>query len=247
MKQLRHLMGMLITVEVVDTKVCVSDINDVFSYFISIDNRFSTYKQTSEISQINKGFLTEAFYSREMTQVFTLCEKTKQETLGYFDIFHEGKYDPSGLVKGYAINNAAELLRKRSYKNFYIEAGGDIQTSGVNYKGNPWTVGIRSPFNLNENVKILSVTDKGVATSGTYMRGPHIYSPKYEGKLRDIVSVTVIGPNIYDADRFATAVFAMGYKGIFFLENQAGFEGYMIDKKGTATYTSNFPAYIAHI
>ncbi len=60
------------------------------------------------------------------------------------------------------------------------------------------------------------------------------------------MSLTVIGPNIYDADRFATAAFAMGRDGIYFIENLEGFEGYMIDKNGMATFTTGFEGYVCH-
>lgn len=60
----------------------------------------------------------------------------------------------------------------------------------------------------------------------------------------DIVSFTVIGPNVYEADRFATAVFVMGREGIMFVEHLVGFEGYMIDNKGIATMTSGFEKYV---
>ena len=50
----------------------------------------------------------------------------------------------------------------------------------------------------------------------------------------------MIGPNIYEADRFATAAFAMGRDGILFIEELQGFEGYMIDRNGMATLTSGF-------
>jgi thiamine biosynthesis lipoprotein len=64
--------------------------------------------------------------------------------------------------------------------------------------------------------------------------------------MTDIVGLTVIGPNIYEADRFATAAFAMGREGIMFIENLAGFEGYMIDQHGQATFTSHFTRYVRH-
>jgi thiamine biosynthesis lipoprotein ApbE len=60
----------------------------------------------------------------------------------------------------------------------------------------------------------------------------------------DVVSLTVIGPNVYEADRFATAAFAMGKKGIYFIEQLPGFEGYMIDTSAQATYTSGFERYV---
>ena len=73
--------------------------------------------------------------------------------------------------------------------------------------------------------------DEGVATSGTYIRGLHIYNPRGGNEpVSDIVSLTVIGPNIHDADRFATAAFAMGAAGINFIEQLPGYEGYIIDK-----------------
>ncbi len=97
---------------------------------------------------------------------------------------------------------------------------------------------------MNEIVKVLSITDCGVATSGTYIRGQHIYNPKHAGEpITEIVSLTVIGPDIYEADRFATAAFAMGREGIFFIERVEGLEGYMIDRSGQATLTSGFARY----
>jgi thiamine biosynthesis lipoprotein len=93
-------------------------------------------------------------------------------------------------------------------------------------------------------VKRLAVSGHGVATSGTYERGYHIYNPKTGKTVRDIVSLTVIGPNILEADRFATAAFAMGREGIRFIGSHAFLEGYMIQEDGTAVFTEGFPAFL---
>ena len=179
-----------------------------------------------------------------MRTVFALAEATKHATHGYFDIARNGHYDPSGLVKGWAIYNAAELLRKRGFHNFYVDAGGDIQAAGWNAQGQNWRVGIQNPFNMHEIIKVLSITDRGVATSGTYIRGQHIYNPRSAEPLStSVVSLTVIGPNVYEADRFATAAFAMGEDGIAFIEALEGFQGYQIDNAGLATFTSGFERY----
>src|SRR2546429_8833164 len=179
-----------------------------------------------------------------MKTIFALSEQTRQETQGYFDIRHNGVADPSGIVKGWAILQAATMLKAAEFMHFYIDAGGDIQVAGKK-GGNPWRIGIRNPFNRNENVKVLAVTDKGIATSGTAIRGQHIYDPHYPPMpLQDIVSLTVIGPNVYEADRFATAAFAMGKRGIYFIEQLPGFEGYMIDAAARATFTSGFERYV---
>lgn len=242
MKVVKIIMGMPVTVEVADDWVKVKDIKKVFDYFVYIDKKFSTYKKSSEITKINKGFLDLKYASLDMKKVFKLSAKTKIQTDGFFNIRRNGKFDPSGLVKGWAIFNACKILRKSGFKNFYIEAGGDVQVFGKNKKGNYWSVGIKNPFHQKQIIKVLTIKNKGVATSGTYIRGSHIYNPKGEPDNK-IVSLTVIGPNIYEADRFATAAFAMGSRGIKFIEALNGFEGYIIDTQGMATMTSNFEKY----
>lgn len=244
MKQTKIIMGMPITVEITDANANAKSINKIFMYFKYIDNKFSTYKKTSEITKINTGKINKKNLSADMKTVFRLAKKTRKETNGYFNINKKNKIDPSGLVKGWAINNAAKIILSDGFKNFYIDAGGDIQTRGLNAKGQNWKVGIRNPFSKNEIVKVITAKNKGVATSGIYERGKHIFNPKNKYRKADeIVSLTVIGPNIYEADRFATAAFAMGREGIRFIENLKGFDGYMINKNGIATMTSGFSAY----
>lgn len=242
-------MGMPITVEIVDPQATEEIFNEVFKYFTHIDEKFSTYKSTSEITAINNGILALGDASEEMQFVFMMCEETKQQTGGYFDSkTPSGKYDPSGLVKGWAIWNAAKLIEKNGFTNFYVDAGGDIQPHGHNADGGKWAVGIRNPFNQNENIKVVYIGDahEGVATSGTYIRGNHIYNPRRVGEpVSEMVSLTVIGPNIHDADRFATAAFAMGTDGIRFIEQLPGYEGYAIDKDKVATMTTGFEKYLA--
>ncbi len=242
MKQTKNIMGMPITVDVIDDLVTKKDLKEVFDYFKYIDQKFSTYKNKSEISLINQGKLEKSDYSQEMKTVFELSKETKRESDGFFDINFSGKIDPSGLVKGWAIFNAAQILEKKGFKNFYINAGGDIQVKGKNKKGLDWTIGIKNPFNQTQIVKALTIKNQGVATSGTYIRGQHIFRPN-SNLTDEIISLTVIGPNIYEADRFATAAFAMGKQGIHFIEKLKGFEGYLIDVKGIATYTSGFEKY----
>jgi FAD:protein FMN transferase len=247
MIQTRILMGMPITVKIADPTATVEMIERVFDYFTYIDEKFSTYKDTSEISLLNQHALALEETSLDMQTVFKLAEEFRQETDGFFNIEHAGKLDPSGLVKGWAISNAAELVRDAGFENFYVEAGGDFQAVGKNSQGENWRVGIRNPFNMQEIVKVLEISNSGVATSGTYIRGQHIYNPKDSiAEIHEIVSLTVIGADIYEADCFATAAFAMGRDGIGFIENLDGFEGYSIDSQKIATFTSGFERFVSH-
>lgn len=242
MQHTRLIMGMPITVAIDDAAATRQDLEDVFNYFVHVDTVFSTYKPHSEISRINAG-LPKDKWSDEVKDVLFLCDQTHAQTNGYFNIRRGKTIDPSGLVKGWAINNAASMLRSRGFKYFYIDAGGDTQVSTRKAGGTPWRVGIRSPFVRNKIIKILDIAGKGVATSGTYVRGQHIYNPHAPGALTEVASLTVVGPTIYDADRYATAAFAMGKAGISFIESLPGHEAYMVEPSGVATATSGFGAY----
>ena len=244
MRETRLLMGMPITVDIVGASdAAVLDM--VFDYFEHIDRRFSTYRTDSEISAINRGDLPVRDWSGEMMDVLALAAQTKNETDGYFDIREpDGSLDPSGIVKGWAIRNAAGIVQRAGVGDFFIEAGGDIQSRGRNASGLDWSVGIRNPFNADEIIKIVYPRGHGVATSGTYVRGQHIYNPRaIADPIIDIVSLTVIGADVFEADRFATAAFAMGRDGILFLEQTPGLEGYVVDSNGRAIPTSGFGAF----
>jgi thiamine biosynthesis lipoprotein len=283
MKQTRLIMGMPITVEIVEkadatatespavpASATATTIEKVFDYFHYIDEKFSTYKENSEIMRINRGEILLENSSDDMREIFDLAERTRNETGGYFDIVNRsGIFDPSGIVKGWTILKASRIIESVGFKDYFVEAGGDIQVGGYNRQGELWRVGVRNPFvtEKKEIVKIVLLGGgrmngsdngnwvngskngngmNGIATSGTYLRGQHIYNPKdRDSAISDIASLSVIGPNVYEADRFATAAFAMGKKGIDFIEQQKGLEGYIIDSAGIATMTSGFEALTA--
>ena len=262
MKDTRLIMGMPVTVEIIDhaddralgKEAGADDFAAVFDYFTYIDGKFSTYKPESEMMRINRGELAERDWSDDTKIIFMLAEETKQRTDGFFDMHRpDGSIDPSGIVKGWAIWQAAKLVESRGFKNFYVDAGGDIQVGGVNAEDKPWSVGIKNPLRQDEIVKTVHLGGAastppmgGIATSGTYIRGEHIYNPKTGEAANEILSLTVIGPNVYEADLFATAAFAMGARGIHFIESlpkTSRLEGYMIDKNGIATMTTGFEKY----
>ena len=234
-------MGMPITIGMVD-KVSYCAIADGFSLFRSVDSRFSTYRADSEISRFNHGKLREHELSQDLREIFALARDTEDESGGYFNMVRQdGQYDPSGIVKGWAIKRVAALFHQMDLMNFFIDAGGDVQTSGMSDSGDTWRVGIRNPFHMGEIIKVLEPGDKGVATSGSSIRGSHIWNPHApQEKLNDVVSITVIGPDILQADRFATAAFAMGQNGVHFIESLPEFEAYQVSAVGEATLTRGF-------
>lgn len=211
----------------------------IFQFFERIDQLYSPYIKTSDVSKINQQQLSAKDYSQELSEILDLAEKTKRETGGYFDVWHNDKFDPSGIVKGWAIQKASALMAEEM-TDFYIDAGGDIQTQGRNDKQLPWRIGIRNPFNRTENIAVVALENHAIATSGTAIRGQHIYNPRSDEPISGVVSLSVIAPTIIDADRMATAAFAMGKKGIEFIEKLPGYEAYLVDTDKRATATTGW-------
>ncbi len=243
-RQTRIMMGMPITVALAGGPASLLD--DVFAHFDAVDQRFSLYRADSEISALNQGRITLAQTSDEMRDVLDWADKTRRETQGYFDIRRaDGTLDTSGIVKGWAVLNAAKLIEAAGVAHYFVDAGGDIQTGGRNGEGLDWAIGIRNPFQETEIIKALQLAGRGIATSGNYARGDHIYNPHcFARKIDAIVSISVIAKDVLEADRFATAAFAMGVEGIEFIEDMPGLEGYVIDSCGIATQSSGFGAFV---
>jgi thiamine biosynthesis lipoprotein len=138
--------------------------------------------------------------------------------------------DLASVVKGLAVDLAARELGP--FRDFVIDAGGDLYLSGANEKGEPWSVGVRHPRNEGELIASLRVTDRAVCTSGDYERqtadGHHILNPATGSSAQSAASVTVVAPAAVIADALATAAFVMGPEtGIPFLERM-GADGLIV-------------------
>lgn len=249
MRRTALIMGMPITVVVPDRECAENASREgladtVFDYLRRVDEQFSPYKPSSETSRIGRREIAPEESSAEMQEVLRLSEETKQITNGYFDVWFQGRFDPSGLVKGWAISKAAGTLDAAGLVSFCIEAGGDIETRGANDEGQPWAIGLRNPFEPSKLMRKVLLGNRGIATSGTYIRGQHIYNPRTGGRASEIGSLTVIGPNAYEADRIATAAFAMGHDGVKFIAGREDLDAYMVDLSGVATFTAGFARYV---
>lgn len=131
--------------------------------------------------------------------------------------------DFNAIAKGYGIDVIADFLETKGVKNYLVDIGGDIRTRGINVdKEKGWAVGVEDPnFDGSQSYsKIITLKDKGMATSGTYRkfkvddngnRYAHIIDTKtgYPTKT-NVFSVSVIGPNAMLADGYATTFQAMG-------------------------------------
>jgi FAD:protein FMN transferase len=235
-------MGMPVTVHVVDDKARHPAIDEVFEDFTLLDQTFSPFIRESAVSMINRGELSSDDAGQLVNQAIDLCRLYEQATSGYFSAWIDGRFDPSGLIKGWAIDRACSILSNNGYHDFFVDAGGDVQTRGRNANGGPWRVGIRHPIERDKVARVVLASGLAVATSGTYEKGEHILDPHSGKPVNAWLSFTVAGPDILQADVFATACCAMGTAGLEFVSHLAGYEAYAIDNQLRALYTSGFDA-----
>ncbi|MEA2130256.1 MAG: FAD:protein transferase [Solirubrobacteraceae bacterium] len=210
--RLEHIMGMPIEVELHD-EVAAHAVDAVFGWLRHVDATFSTFRPDSEISRIARGELAEADAAADVRRVLDRCETLRVRTGGYFDARAGGRLDPSGLVKGWAVERAARLLELAGARNFCLYAGGDVIVRGRPAPDARWRIGIQHPLIDDRVAAVLESEDLAVATSGEYERGRHILDPHRGLPPGGVLSVTIAGPDLGTADAYATAAFAMGERG----------------------------------
>ena len=237
-------MGTTVVVDVRDEEVDEEVVDRVFAWLRFVDDTFSTYKADSEISRLARGELAESETVEDVRNVLARCDELRDETRGFFDARAAGgELDPSGLVKGWSVDRAAELLDQAGARNYSINAGGDILARGRALPGGSWRIGIRHPELDDQVAKVVEANDLAVATSGCYERGTHILDPHTGVPPQGVLSVTVTGPELGSADAYATAAFAMGVAGPAWTARLAGgYEALTILADGRVLSTPGFPA-----
>ena len=193
------------------------------------DDVFSTYRADSDLMRIRRGELDETEADPWYADVRALCEEAATVTNGLFTTDLVGPdgsrgYDPTGLVKGFAVERAADVLRAVPGIVFCLNAGGDLTCdAGAGASASierVWRVGISDPRDAAGVVATIELTQGALATSGTAQRGAHIVDPRTnvdENRRRGqespmghgggCASVTVVGPDLVWADVWATACF----------------------------------------
>lgn len=150
------------------------------------------------------------------------------------------KIDFGGILKGYAVDEAIDVLKKEGIENALVNAGGNIRVMGKNIKNESWKIGVENPRAPGKIMAVISLDNKAVATSGDYqryfffdkVRYHHILDPKTGEPARKAISATVITPDGITSDALSTAVFVMGKrKGIEFLEKHK-LDGIIVDENG---------------
>jgi thiamine biosynthesis lipoprotein len=199
----------------------------------AVDRRFSLYLADSELSRLNRGELDLPGCHPEVREVARLCAEATSLTGGWFEPrTPTGIWDPSGLVKGWAVERAAQHLAAVPGLDWCLNAGGDVAV--LTPSGEPFGVGVQDPRDPQAVLTVLATTTGAVATSGTAARGAHLYDP-LTGRPASapFLSVTVAGPSLRIADVLATAAFVAGGAWRDVVDRAPGYRGYVVLDDGS--------------
>ncbi|WP_158292690.1 MULTISPECIES: FAD:protein FMN transferase [Kribbella] len=217
-------------------------VREVFAELVEADRVFSPYQSDSAVSRLARAELGWDAVDSVVQEVAERCARARELTGGLFDAeLPDGGWDPSGLVKGWAVERAGERLRQVPDLDWCLNAGGDVLVLCASNL--PFTVGIQDPRDPGRVVTSVTRTDGAVATSGTAARGAHLYDPRTGGPVvTRWLSVSVSGPSLECADVLATAAFVAGEEWPAVLAARPGYEGLGILADGNLFATAGWPA-----
>jgi thiamine biosynthesis lipoprotein len=87
--------------------------------------------------------------------------------------------DLGGVVKEYAADRAAYLLKNNGFSSGYVDLGGDFHVLGPHPDGRSWHIGIRRPDKGDCAAAAVRVQEGGLASSGDYERFSEIDGVRY--------------------------------------------------------------------
>jgi thiamine biosynthesis lipoprotein len=175
-----------------------------------VDRVFSTYRPGSFVSRLGRGELEVGDCPPEVAEVLALGELARLQSHGAFDVRRGGVLDPSGVVKGWAVERAALPLRALPGTDVCLSAGGDLVCHVAGPDSPDWGIGIEDPHDPTRVLAVVPVRNGAVATSGLAHRGGHVVDARTGCVPDAIASVTVVHDDLVWADIDATAAFAMG-------------------------------------
>ena len=243
-RYVEHVMGMPISLALrgrhTDDAAAHAAWGQTIAVLRAVDRVFSTYRADSFVSRFGRGDIELHECPDEVAEVIALGLVAERDTGGAFALWRPGAdgapvFDPSGVVKGWAVERAAAALRQLPDTDFCLSAGGDLLCRTVDPDGRGWRIGIEDPHDPRRIVAVVPVRDGAVATSGAAHRGQHVVDARTGRPPAGIASVTVMAASLTDADVDATAAYAQGEDAARWLSGRPGRTGLVVWADGSTT------------
>ena len=244
-RYVEHVMGMPISLALRGRHAADDDARAAWQAVLddlrAADRIFSSYRPDSAVSRLARGELHLDECPPEVGEVLDLAERARRGSGGAFSAYRPGPdgadvLDPSGVVKGWAVEQAAAALRALDDTAFCISAGGDVLCH-TGAGESPWRIGVEDPHDTTRVLAVVPLRQGAVATSGTAHRGAHLVDARSGRAPAGIASVTVIARSLTWADIDATAAYALGPHAVEWLGHRLGRVGLIVHDDGTISHT----------
>lgn len=194
-----------------------------------LEKKLSRYQKNSEISCLNQG--KDCSLSPETLKIILMSLELRKKTQNVFDPFYQNKnfkgepllssnkkdsyflsprgiqIDLGGIAKGSIVDALSLSLENQGFDRYLINGAGDLRIGNGN-----WPIFIQNPEQQLPDFSLGKLSNRAIATSGSYEKSGHIYDTKNKQRVRRNQSVTVIAKNLELADALATAAFILGPK-----------------------------------
>jgi len=206
-----------------------------------LEQVLTTYDSSSPMSRVRQGSLALEDAPGEIGAVLRASARARRISRGWFDPWSmPGGCDPTGLAKGWAVEEALRLLDGPGVAGALVNGGGDIACLGEPAPGERWRVGLRHPWRADAFAGVVAL-DHAIATSGSYERPGQLIHPGTGAATDAAVQASVTGPDLALADALATALAVAGDALLPDLAALDGYEAHLIRPDGTEGTTPGFP------
>lgn len=211
-----HLRG-----DLVRTAAIAQRVEEVFDELRTIETLFNPRRPDSQLSRLNRGEIPLSKCDARVREVAMLCDAASYRTLGYFDahlpdLSGVRRHNPVTLVRGWALDGAANRLIDLADLDLCLNAGGDLIVHSATGENPLWRVGVGSPTDPTALLAVLPLAGGAMA--------------RVTGPGKD--TATVVGPSLLWSTVYATAAVARAERGAEWLDTVDGYEGIVVDQDG---------------
>ncbi|GIF77808.1 FAD:protein FMN transferase [Asanoa siamensis] len=218
----------LVSPPLMSRRELAATIADAVGELRAIDVAYSPLRESSLVARLRRGEIAADAYA-PLADLIARCDAMRAATDGWFDAWSApGGFDPSALVKGWAMERAAARVRAAGITDYAVASGGDLTVRGNAPHGGPWRIAVHHPYDARRKPVSLELTAGAIGTSGVSGRRGHVIDPHRAHAVDEVRAATVMGPDLAVADAYATALYAAGDAGLAWFPTAEGYTASLI-------------------